>query len=171
MKRARTLVFVSSGEDMMKVEVCRCPGTFDCMWSTTCVQLCSCVVSQSLPGVGSLVCHCIGRSCSVVSWRRCFGKASVPFSRGLLFVCTERCSLEQCLRGVFSKYLLCLSLLLRSALFFSLRVVIEKMCSSCFCFFENLVLFRAQRVSFGSSGAGVSCGVGESVLWQLKGGK
>ena len=82
-----------------------------------------------------------------------------PLSRGLLFVCTERCSLEQCLHWVFSKYLLCLSLWIRSALFFSLRVVIEKM-------FSSSCSFTRPRVSLGSSGVGLSCGVGESALWQ-----
>ena len=73
-------MFVSSAEDMVEVEVCRCLGSFGCVCSTTCVQLCCCVVPQIVRGVGSLVCHCIGRSCSVVSWRR-FGKASVTFVR------------------------------------------------------------------------------------------
>ena len=118
----------------------RCAGVqarSACMWSTTCVQLYLLRCFSDFASCGkcgvplhwAFVFRCVLAS---LFWQG-FG----PFSRGLLFVCTERCSLEQCLRWVFSKYLLCLSLWLRSALFFSMRVVIQKMfpcvlyCKSC----------------------------------------
>ena len=93
-----------------------------------------------------------------------------PLSRGLLSVCTERCSLEQCLALGFFEVIFCVSLC-GSVQHFSFHCGWGlKRCFPCVLYWKS-GSFPRQRVSFGSSGAGVSCGVGESVLWQLKGGR